>query len=118
MDNYQVTYGILGGGGTSLLTTPANKLSVTLNDLRMGTEYTISVLGINIAGDGPSTSVTESTFIDRELLALELDFLHRVSQGPSAPLNFQGESLNPFTISVSWRLSVTNGGVFSSSSSL
>ena len=48
---------------------PPNQLFVTLNGLQMGTEYDISVLGINSVGDGPSVSVTESTFIGGELLS-------------------------------------------------
>ena len=121
MDNYRVTYGIADGGGETSLLTPPNQLSVTLNGLQMGTEYDISVLGINSVGDGPSVSVTESTFIGGELATfLESNSFNytTISQAPSAPGDFQGGSLNPFTISVSWRESETNGGSYASAPSL
>ena len=92
----------------------------------MGTEYTISVLGTNSAGDGVSASDTVSTIIDRELLhslcyqsidcfyssiSFALYCISYFFTAPSIPQDFQGVSTNPFTIFASWEDPKINGGL-------
>ena len=48
--------------------TLSTEFSVRLEDLMMGTEYTITVRGFNSVGDGAPSVVTEATDIDREFM--------------------------------------------------
>ena len=50
----------------STITVPASDTSVVLTGLDMGTDYSITVVGINSAGPGASDSDDVATNIDRE----------------------------------------------------
>ncbi|CAI8012050.1 Titin, partial [Geodia barretti] len=79
---------------TETLTVPASETSVVLTGLDIGTDYSITVEGINSAGDGAS---------DSEDVAADID-------PPSVPQNFNGTSDNPFIIFVFWEQPETDGG--------
>ena len=51
---------------TETITVPASETSVVLTGLDMGTDYSITVVGLNSAGDGTSDSDDVATNIDRE----------------------------------------------------
>ena len=51
---------------TDTITVPASETSVVLTGLDMGTDYSITVVGINSAGPGASDSDDVATNIDRE----------------------------------------------------
>ena len=70
-DGYRVSYTPTDGGQSTTEETTATEFSVQLEDLMMGTEYTITVWGFNSAGDGSPRDVTEATDIDRELMRAE-----------------------------------------------
>ena len=65
---YRVTYFPTNGSPTVTKVRGADELSINLVDLEMGTEYDITVVGINTAGDGEAASTSTSTNIDRELV--------------------------------------------------
>ena len=67
---YQVTYAPTNGGSTVIKDRGVDELSIDLVDLEMGTEYDITVVGINTAGPGLAASVITSTNIDRELVGV------------------------------------------------
>jgi hypothetical protein len=99
-DGYRVSFAPTTGGQRTTNETLATQFSLLLEDLMMGTEYTITVIGLNSVDGGLSVSegapsdVIEATNIDP----------------PSMPRDFNGNSPNPFTITVSWTEPETNGG--------
>jgi hypothetical protein len=95
--SYIVTYTSTDAGGGSLNPDASEvSMSLTLTGLAMGTSYTISVVGENLAGPGepPREEAEASTDIDP----------------PSVPRDFSGVSPNPFTITITWRAPATTGG--------
>ena len=54
---------------TDTITVPASETSVVLTGLDMGTDYSITVVGLNSAGPGASDSDNVATNIDRELMS-------------------------------------------------
>ena len=59
------------GGQRTTEDTPATQFSRLLEDLMMGTEYTITVVGFNSVSEGAPRDVTEATNIDREFTGVE-----------------------------------------------
>ena len=66
-----MSYAPTDGGQSATEEIIATEFSVQLEDLMMGTEYTITVWGFNSAGDGSPRDVAEETDIDRELMRAE-----------------------------------------------
>ena len=66
-----MSYTPTDGGQSAKEETTATEFSVQLENLMMGTEYTITVWGFNTAGDGYPRDVTEATDTDREFMRRE-----------------------------------------------
>ena len=64
VENYLIMFS--SPSRTEILTVLASETSVVLTGLDMGTDYSITVVGINSAGPGASDSDDVATDIDRE----------------------------------------------------
>ena len=63
---YQITLVAPSTGTSETRTVPSTETSILLSDLEMGTQYDITVFGVNSAGPGMLDSRSVSTNIDRE----------------------------------------------------
>ena len=66
VEMYRIMFSSPSEGSTETLTVPASETSVVLTGLEMGTDYSITVVGLNSAGPGASDSEDVETDIDRE----------------------------------------------------
>ena len=63
---YQITLVAPSTETSETRTVPSTETSILLSDLEMGTQYDITVFGVNSAGPGMSDSMSVPTNIDRE----------------------------------------------------